>query len=234
MAENAKLKAYRSALDKLGKKFDKVFKDAAENQKVKKLNFESPRLTYLFSGFGYDRVHHLYGPPSAGKSSIATYMASQCQKKFPDRPMVLYIDFERSFDQGFAEKIGLNCDADHFQLIQAENVEDAFTIAEELLRTEYVCCMIMDSDATAPTRTENSDEINKANFGSGALAFARILRRFNILISKYEVPLLWISQERANLCVSEDTKIDVVSLGTGMKEYTKCLTKSKLKENKMT
>ena len=59
--------------------------------------------------------------------------------------------------------------------------------------------MIMDSDATAPTRTENEDEINKANFGSGALAIARILRRFNILISKYEVPLLWISQERANL-----------------------------------
>ena len=196
---NDKLKAYRAALDKLSKKYEEVFVSAEDNEKVKKITFDSPQLTYMFSGFGYDRVHHLYGPPSEGKSSIETYIASQCQKHFPDHPMVLYVDFERSFDKHFAEKIGLNCDPDHFQLIKAENIEDAFTCVEDLLRTKYCCCIIMDSDASAPTRTENEDEINKANFGSGALAYTRLLRRFNILISKYEVPLLWISQERCNM-----------------------------------
>lgn len=196
---NEKLKAFHSAMDKLSKKYGDVFSAANANQEKKKIVFDSPQLTYLFSGFGYDRVHQLYGPYSSGKSSMATYIASQLQKKFPERPMVIYIDFERSFDPNFAAKIGLNCDADHFQLIHAENMEDAFTVTEELLRTEYCCCIVYDSDATAPTRTENEDEVGKANFGANALMNSRILRRFNVLLSKYEVPIIWISQERAQM-----------------------------------
>lgn len=193
------IKDFKSKLAQLQKKMPDTLFSSDEADKVYKITFDSPQLTYAYCGFSYDRIHHLYGPPSAGKSSICTYIASQLQKKFPERPIVLYVDFEKSFDVKYAEKIGLNCDEDHFVLIRAENVEDAFTVVEELVRTEMVCCVIMDSDATAPTRTENEDEINKANFGGGALAFSRILRRFNTIFSKYKVCCLWISQERANL-----------------------------------
>lgn len=37
------------------------------------------------------------------------------------------------------------------------------------------------------------------SFGSGALALSRVLRRENILCSKYQTPLIEISQERANM-----------------------------------
>lgn len=201
MATTDNIAAFKKTMAALNKKYEKVLVSAAENARVKKFNFGSPQLTYLFSGFGYDRVHQLYGPPSAGKSSIATYIASQCQKTFPERPVVVYVDFEKSFDMKFAEKIGLKCDDDHFVLVHADNIEDAATVVEELAKTNCVCCLIFDSDATAPTRTELADEANKANFGSGALAFTRVLRRWNVMISKYEFPLLWISQERVNMAM---------------------------------
>lgn len=194
----ADLKNFKKVMGQLSSKYKDTLLQASDANVVNKTTFQSPQLTYLFSGFSFDRVHQLYGPESSGKSSISTYIAGQLQKQFPEKPIVLYIDFERTFDVDYSRNLGLNTDEDHFVLLRAETGEEAFTIAEELIKTECLCCIIFDSDATCPTRSEISDEVNKANFGNGALMFARILRRWNILCAKYKVPLIWISQERAN------------------------------------
>lgn len=195
----ADLKNLRKVLGQLQTKYKNTIFQAEEANVINKINFQSPQLTYQFSGFSYDRVHQLYGPESSGKSSISTYIAGQLQQKFPERPVVLYLDFERTFDIEYAKNLGLNTDEDHFILIRAENGEEGFTIAEELIKTESLCCIIFDSDATCPTRTEIADEVNKASFGGSALMFSRVLRRWNILCAKYKTPLIWISQERANM-----------------------------------
>lgn len=190
--------------DNLMKKMTTKYADTiynGGNAKVidRKITFTSPLLTYLFGEFTMGRIHNLFGPPSSGKSTLATYIAGQCQAAAPDEDhkKVAYIDFERSFDGEFATKLGL--DMSNVYVIRAENIEDAFTIWEEMVRTGEICCTIFDSDATAPTRNELADEVNKASFGSGALALSRVLRRENILCSKYQTPLIEISQERANM-----------------------------------
>lgn len=193
-------KAFDNELSKLSKKYGTVVYNGDAAKIIdKKIAFTSPLLTYLYGKFTMGRIHNLFGPNSAGKSTLATYIAGQCQRAAPDEDhkKVLYIDFERSFDGEYAGNLGL--DMKNTYVIREENIEDAFTVWESLIRTGEVCCTIFDSDASAPTRNELADEWNKASFGSGALALSRVLRRANILCSKFQTPLIEISQERANM-----------------------------------
>jgi recombination protein RecA len=150
-------------------------------------------------------------------------MAAQFQRKvpllYPGKQVVLYADFEGSFDPDFASRIGLNCDDEHFSLIQADVAEEAFEIIEGLIKTGAVCCLILDSDALMPTKAASESEIGKASFGGTARFMSEELKRLNVLLRKYKCSYIHISQERANLkvgshlpstCVTLDTIIDVI------------------------
>ena len=49
-------------------------------------------------------------------------------------------------------------------------------------------------------------------FGSGAGANGKVIKRMNYFVDKYKCPVFWISQERANQCVSKGTIVDFVDL----------------------
>ena len=193
--------AFGNLLKKLNKQFEETIFLGSDRDAVRdtRITFESPMMTYAFGGLLLGRIVHLFGNKSNGKSSIATYIAGQLQKYWKkqgrnDKTYVAYIDFERSYDIDYAEAIGM--DVEKVIVIRAMNIEDAFTIWEELVKTGRICCTIFDSDATAPTRNELVDEVNKANFGAGALAVGRVLRRVNVLNYHYKGVFIHISQER--------------------------------------
>lgn len=192
-------RAFAALLNKTKTALKDVIVKPDTNLLIKKVVLGSPKLNYLFSGFSYNRIHQFQGPESGGKSSICCYIAGQLQKIFPEKPVVLYIDFERTFDPTYAQRLGLDVSEDKFVLIHAENAETAFTLAEEFLRTNAVCCIIFDSDATAPTAAQFQDEVGKASFGGLARLASDELKRLNIMLNKYNANLLWISQERDSM-----------------------------------
>lgn len=49
-------------------------------------------------------------------------------------------------------------------------------------------------------------------FGSGAKANGMVIKRMNYFVDRYCTPVIWISQERANQCVSRKTLIDYKKL----------------------
>lgn len=223
-----------------------IVKANANNLKHQ-ITFDSPQLTYMFGGFRYDRIHQNFGPESSGKSSLYTYIASQLQKKVPDdieriakafedegetekakkfrldnadKNVVLYLDFEGTFDPEYAKKLGLNCDDDHLILVQPDTVEDGFNIAEKAVKTGSICCVILDSDAAATTNLDNESEYGQTGFNGAkdAAVLSMVYKKFNVLARNYLTPLLVVSQERANMnvmshlpsqCVTPDTMIDV-------------------------
>ena len=195
-------KQFDNLLNKLNQKFENTIFIGSDRESVRdiRVKFRSPMLNYAFGGAMLGRIVHLFGKQSQGKSSLSTLLAAECQRYYvenghPEKNKVVYIDFERSFDIDFAENIGLDCD--NVIVIRAFNIEDAFTQWEALIKTGRVCCTIFDSDATAPTRNELEDEVNKSNFGAGALAVGRVLRRANIYTYHYKAMFIHISQERA-------------------------------------
>lgn len=224
------LKSLRAVTAKAVKDYNHGIVKANANTLKHKIAFDSPQLTYMFGGFSYDRIHQAFGPESSGKSSIYTYIAGQLQKKMPeeierlakaaeddgdtekaakirtdfaDKQVVIYLDYERTFDPEYAVALGLNCDEDHFILIQADSLEDGFNMIDPMVKSGSICCVIFDSDAAAPTNLDNESEVGSTGFNGakGANTLKEVYKHFNILASNYLTPLLVVSQERANMNV---------------------------------
>lgn len=224
------LKSLRAVTAKAVKDYNHGIVAANANTLKHKISFDSPQLTYMFGGFSYDRIHQSFGPESSGKSSIFTYIAAQLQKKMPeeierlakfaedngdtekaskirtefaDKQVVIYLDYERTFDPEYAERLGLQCDEDHLILIQPDSLEDGFNMIDPMVKSGSICCVIFDSDAAAPTNLDNESEVGSTGFNGakGANTLKEVYKHFNILASNYLTPLLVVSQERANMNV---------------------------------
>lgn len=156
-------KAFRKALGDLMEKYSGMVVDIGANQVIKGVFLDSPQLTYLFGGkYPTDRIMQLQGPESSGKSTVSNYIAGQLQKKRPEQPVVLYVDYERTFDPVYAGRLGLDTSPDKFVLIHPDCGEEGFEVMDALLKTGKLCCVILDSDAAMPTRAMTNDEFGKA------------------------------------------------------------------------
>lgn len=199
--------AFKTALNNLSKKIPSIVKTATQNNLVKKLNLDSPRLSYAYGGgVKIGCFHRFFGPESGCKSTICTYIGSQFQKhlaeQYPelsDHKYVVYCDIERSFDPDHAKENGLDLSEDRFILLQPLNIEDLAYALQQLIETNQVACVILDSESMLTTRTINEDEFAKANFGSVAKAIKEFCNRFIPLASEYNTTFFVISQERAQL-----------------------------------
>lgn len=217
--------AFHTALNAISKKIPSIVKQADQTTLVRKLQFDSPRLSYAYGGgIKIGVFHRWFGPESGCKSTICTYIGGQFQKnlavQFPelkDHKYVVYCDIERSFDPEHAEDNGLDLSDERFVLLQPLSIEDlAFTL-QKLIETNQVACVILDSESFLTTRTINEDEFAKANFGSVARAIKEFCNRFIPLASEYNTTFLIISQERAQMamshaiatCVTPDTVIEI-------------------------
>lgn len=210
--------AFAAALGTIQKKIGNAVKPVNQNLLCKKLITDSPRLNYEYGGgIKIGCFHRYMGPESGGKSTICTYIAGQFQKHLAeqhpdlaDHDIVVYMDFERSFDPDHAQENGLNVTSIYdedgkynkdgkFVLLQPDCLEDGALALEEMIKTNRVAVVIFDSESMAPTRTVMQDEFNKANFGSGAKALKEFCNRFNILCANYNTTMFVISQERAQM-----------------------------------
>ena len=100
---------------------------------------------------------------STHNTCLSSYIGGEVQRKRTDgHNAVVFVDFERTFETTFAEKLGLQTDPDHFIFLRPENGEEAFEICQELLRTNTIGLVIWDSDTTTPSAAQMNDEYGKA------------------------------------------------------------------------
>ena len=192
-------RALTAALTKLQKSHKDSIRDVETSAIIDRYFLDSPQLNFLFGG-GYpvDRIVQFHGPESSGKSTLATYIGGQLQKR-EEKNVVIYVDFERTFEKEYARNLGLDLDPKKFIFLRPENGEEAFTIVEELVRTGEIALIIWDSDSTTATKSQIGDEYGKANFGGVAKLMSEGLRKFNPILEKFKTSLIMISQERDNI-----------------------------------
>lgn len=223
------LKDFKKARQDAINKYKHGVVEADANTLIHKIILDSPQLTRLFSGFSYDRIHQSFGPESSGKSTVYTYIAGQLQDKMPkeiermakyyeevkdnpdkakafrqdyeDKQIVVYLDFEGTFDPNFAQRLGLKIDDDHFTLVQADTLEDGFSILEPMVKSGSVCCVIFDSDAAACSNLDLESDFGSTGFNGAkdAAALAMVYKKYNVLARNYLTPMLVVSQERDNM-----------------------------------
>lgn len=186
-------------INKLKKTYADAFADVKESGTVQRLFLESPQLNFIFGGgFGLGRIYEFSGPESGGKSTLATYIGGEIQKKNANRPIVVYVDFERSFDEKYANTLGLCTSEDQFIFLRPLTGEDGFKILKQLVEELPVGLIIWDSLAVTPSVAQVEDP-DRATFGGTARLFACGLKYINPYLSKFNTSMIVINQERANI-----------------------------------
>src|SRR6476661_2430488 len=100
-------------------------------------------------GLPRGRVVEIYGPESSGKTTIATHVIAEAQKK---GGMCAIIDAEHAFDSGYAQKLGV--DIDKLLISQTDYGEQALEIADRLILSCALDVVVIDSVAALVPKSE--------------------------------------------------------------------------------
>ena len=85
--------------------------------------------TYKDGGFAQGRMHEIFGPPSAGKTAIATNVMVDAQRQ---GGFASFMDHERSFAIRLAKLLGLNVDPDYWVYQRPNTFESSIDTITEL------------------------------------------------------------------------------------------------------
>ena len=196
-----KLKALQLTLDKLEKSYGKgaVMKlgDAAI-ESIESISTGSISLDIALGigGVPKGRVIEIYGPESSGKTTLATHIIAEAQKK---GGMAAFIDAEHAFDKFYAKKLGV--DVDNLLIAQPDNGEQALEIAENLIRSGAIDVIVIDSVAALVPKAEIEGEMGDSKMGLQARLMSQALRKLTGTISKTGCCCIFINQLREKIGV---------------------------------
>ena len=105
-----KLKALQLTLDKLEKSYGKGAVMKLGDAPIEAIEFISTGSLGLdialgIGGVPKGRVVEIYGPESSGKTTLATHIIAEAQKR---GGIAAFIDAEHAFDQFYAKKLGVD------------------------------------------------------------------------------------------------------------------------------
>ena len=196
-----KLKALQLTLDKLEKSYGKgsVMKlgDAAV-EAIDSISTGSISLDIALGigGVPKGRVIEIYGPESSGKTTLATHIIAEAQKK---GGIAAFIDAEHAFDKGYAKKLGV--DVDNLLIAQPDNGEQALEIADNLIRSGAIDVIVIDSVAALVPKAEIEGEMGDSKMGLQARLMSQALRKLTGTISKTGCCCIFINQLREKIGV---------------------------------
>lgn len=142
------------------------------------------------------RVVEIYGPESSGKSTLATHIVANAQKR---GGLAAYIDAEHALDPAYAAKIGVNLD--DLMISQPDSGEEALIIAETLARSNAVDVIVIDSVAALVPKNELEGDIGDSHVGLQARLMSQALRKLTATLSKSNTCAIFINQIREKIGV---------------------------------
>jgi len=147
MSNAEKLKALKLTMDKIDKDFGKgsvMLMNERSQEPMEVISTGSIGLDMALGigGLPRGRVVEIYGPESSGKTTIATHVIAEAQKK---GGMCAIIDAEHAFDSAYAKKLGV--DVDNLLISQPDYGEQALEIADRLILSGALDVVVIDSVA---------------------------------------------------------------------------------------
>ena len=196
-----KLKALQLTLDKLEKSYGKGTIMKLGATAIEPIDFISTGSISLdialgIGGIPKGRVIEIYGPESSGKTTLATHIIAEAQKK---GGIAAFIDAEHAFDQFYAKKLGV--DTDNLLISQPDNGEQALEIADNLIRSGAIDVIVIDSVAALVPKSEIEGEMGDSKMGLHARLMSQALRKLTGTISKTGCCCIFINQLRDKIGV---------------------------------
>lgn len=136
----------------------------------------------------------IYGPESSGKTTVALHVAAEAQKQ---GGIVAFIDVEHALDPVYAENLGVNID--EMLVSQPDSGEQALEIAEALVRSGSIDCIVLDSVAAMVTKAEIDGEMGDTHVGQLARLMSQAMKKLTSVISKSNCVAVFINQVREKI-----------------------------------
>ncbi len=201
MSNADKLKALKLTIDKIDKDYGKG-SVMMMGDKV-----EAPMEVISTGSIGLDaalgiggvprgRVIEIYGPESSGKTTIATHIIAEAQKK---GGICAFIDAEHAFDSAYAQKLGV--DVDNLLISQPDYGEQALEIADRLILSGALDVVVIDSVAALVPKSELEGEMGDSKMGLQARLMSQALRKLTATINKTNTVCIFINQLREKIGV---------------------------------
>ena len=111
-------------------------------------------------GMPRGRVVEIYGPESAGKTTVALHVIAEAQKQ---GGVAAFVDAEHALDPIYASRIGVNID--ELLISQPDTGEQALDIVEVLVRSGAVDIIVIDSVAALVPPAEIEGEMGDSHVG---------------------------------------------------------------------
>ena len=220
MSNAEKLKALKLTMDKIDKDFGKgsvMMMNEKSQDPMEVISTGSIGLDVALGvgGLPKGRIVEIYGPESSGKTTVATHIIAEAQKK---GGMCAIIDAEHAFDSGYAQKLGV--DVDNLLISQPDYGEQALEIADRLILSGALDVVVIDSVAALVPKGELEGEMGDSKMGLQARLMSQALRKLTATISKTNTICIFINQLREKIgvmfgCLSYGTR---VTLADGTQE----------------
>lgn len=201
MSNAEKLKALKLTMDKIEKDFGKgsvMMMNEKTNVEQGVISTGSIGLDVALGigGLPRGRVIEIYGPESSGKTTVATHVIAEAQKK---GGMCAFIDAEHAFDSNYAQKLGV--DIDNLLISQPDYGEQALEIADRLILSGALDVVVIDSVAALVPKSELEGEMGDSKMGLHARLMSQALRKLTATISKTNSCCIFINQLREKIGV---------------------------------
>ncbi|MVM39662.1 recombinase RecA [Spirosoma sp. HMF3257] len=200
-ANDSKLKALQTTIEKLDKAFGKGTVMRLSDTKVIDVPVISTGslgldLALGIGGMPRGRVVEIYGPESSGKTTLTMHCIAEAQKA---GGLAAFIDAEHAFDRVYAEKLGI--DTKNLLISQPDNGEQALEIAEHLISSGAIDIIVIDSVAALVPKAEIEGEMGESKMGLQARLMSQALRKLTGTINKTGCCCIFINQLREKIGV---------------------------------
>lgn len=164
-------------------------------------------------GIPRGRIIEMYGPESSGKTTLALNVMAQAQRMGLKGAM---IDAEHAFDPSWAKLLGVN--VDDMLLAQPTTAEESLEITDQLIRSNEVGVIVVDSVAALTPKAELEGNMGDAHMGLMARLMSQAMRKLTSNILRTNTTVIFINQIRIKIGVMFGNP-ETTSGGNALKFY---------------
>ncbi len=150
----------------------------------------------LGGGLPRGRLIEIFGAEGGGKTTLTLHCIAEAQRA---GGLCAFIDAEHALDPNYARALGV--DVDNLYVAQPDNGEQALEIADTLLRSSAIDCIVIDSVAALTPRNEIEGEMGDLQVGAMARMMSQGCRKLASTVGRSNATCIFINQIREKIGV---------------------------------
>lgn len=148
-------------------------------------------------GIPRGRIIEIFGPESAGKTTTTLHIIGEEQRQ---GGLVAFVDAEHALDPVYAQSLGV--DVGNMLLNQPNSGEEALQVVEELVKSQCVSLIVVDSVAALVPEAELAGDMGDAHVGLQARLMSQACRKLTPLLAQTPLTtVIFINQIREKIGV---------------------------------